>query len=134
MPRAALPTRDSGSIVVGWLVKIALVLAIFGVAAFDTISVGVARLNGSDDASTAASAAAAEWKTTHNLNETVLAAQGAISNLDEQILPQSLTVDSDGTVHLLLRREATTLLMHKIGPLRKYTVVIVKGAAGPPTV
>lgn len=124
---------DAGSIVVGWLVKVAAVLLIIGVSAFDAISVGVARLNGSDDANTAASAAASTWQSTHNIDQTLLAAQNAITSVNEEVLPNSLSVAPDGTVHLSLRRKATTLVLYRIGPLKKYTIAIVKGEAGPPT-
>ena len=52
---------DAGTIVVGWLVKVALVLMILGISTFDAIAVGSAHLTTSDDANTAASAAASDF-------------------------------------------------------------------------
>ena len=49
--------RDSGSIVLGWLTKLVVVLLLVGVVLFDFVSVGVARMTASDDANTAAQAA-----------------------------------------------------------------------------
>lgn len=133
MRSIATPRGDAGGIVLGWLVKLAAVLLLVGLAGFDAISVGVAHLNGSDDANTAASAAAQQWQTSHNLDQTLLAAENAITNPDEQVLPQSLSVAANGTVTLSLRRKTTTLLMYRIGPLKKYTVIIAKGEASPAT-
>jgi hypothetical protein len=124
---------DAGSIVIGWLVRLALVLAVLGVSAFDAIAVAVAHLNGSDDASTAASAAAQEWQASHDVDRALTAAENAVTNPDEQVLPSSLRIDPDGSAHLSLQRKATTLVMYKIGPLKKYTVIVAKGDAGPPS-
>ena len=123
---------DAGTIVVGWLVKVALVLTIFGIAAFDAIAVGSARLTTSDDANTAASAAAADFQTTHSVTSAESAAAGAITNPSEQLVPNSLVVEQNGTVTLSLQRKITTVVMYRIGPLKKYTVVRVKGEATPP--
>jgi hypothetical protein len=124
--------RDRGSIVVGWLGKIAITLAIVGVALFDGVSVGVAHMNAQDDANAAASAANAEWSQTHDIQGAYNAAVDSISNSDETVLTKGFTIDQDGTVHLVLRRTATTLVMAKIGPLKKYTVFTVQGEATTP--
>lgn len=131
--RIGTSAPDRGSIVIGWLTKVAALIAIVGVLLFDGISVGVARMNGADDASSAASAANFEWTQTHNVQEAYNAAVGSLSHADETILTREFTIDPDGTVHLLLRRTATTLVMGKIGPLKRYTVVTVSGEATTPT-
>ena len=64
---------------------------------FDAISVGVARLNGSDDANTAASAAAAEWQQTHNAQSALQAAEDAVGS-EDTILPKTFVIDPDGSV------------------------------------
>lgn len=126
-------TQDDGGIVVGWLVKLALALSVFGLAGFDAVAVGVAHLNATDDASTAASAAASAWHLEHNYKSAVAAAEDSVTNLAEEIVPDSVVIDSDGTVHLKLRREITTAVMNHIGPLKRYTVVVVDGEASQPT-
>jgi hypothetical protein len=124
--------RDSGSLVVGWLVKIAASLALFAVIAFDTISIGAAHVTGQDDADSAAFAAADNWRDTHNVQQAFNAAQEAADSKNETVLTNNFSIDRDGTVHLLLRRTATTLISFRIGPLKKYTVVVIKGESGPP--
>lgn len=125
--------RDRGSIVIGWLGKIAVVLAVLGIALFDGISVGVAHMNAQDDANGAAVAANTAWTQTHNLQQAYDAAAESITNSDETVLTRGFSIDNDGTVHLLLHRTAMTLVMRHIGPLKQYTVFTVSGEATTPT-
>lgn len=130
--RRGWATSDAGGIVIGWLVKLVVVVVLVAIVAFDAISVGISRLNGTDDANAAALAAATVWAQTHNVQSAVDAAQEAVPDTHESLVPNSLTIDANGTVHLELRREAKTLLMFRIGPLRRYTFAVVKGESGPP--
>lgn len=125
--------RDAGGIVIGWLVKLVVVVVLVAIVAFDALSVGISRLNGTDDANAAALAAATSWQQTHNLQSAVDAAEEAIPDSHETLVPRSLSIDANGTVHLELRRQARTLVMYRIGPLRRYTFAVVKGESGPPT-
>ena len=124
---------DGGSIVIGWLVKVALVLSVLGVAGFDAISVASANLSTSDDANSAASAAAADFRTSHNAASALAAAEDAITNPNETLVKGSLSIAPDGTVSLQVERTITTVVMRHIGPLKKYTVVKATGEAAPPT-
>jgi hypothetical protein len=124
---------DAGSIVVGWLVKVALVLTIFGISAFDAVAVGSAHLTTTDDANSAASAAAADFQSTRNVASATSAAADAITNPSEEIVPGSLVIAPDGSVTVSVQRKITTAVMYRIGPLKKYTVIRVKGEATPPT-
>ena len=124
---------DTGSIVIGWLVKVAVVIAILGVSLFDAIAVTSAHMSATDDANSAASAAAWEYRNSHNAASALGAATDAITSPNEQIVPDSLTIASDGSATITIKRTITTVVMHDIGPLKKYTVVTVKGEAAPPT-
>jgi hypothetical protein len=44
------------------------------------------------------------------------------------VLPDSLHVDADGTVHLKIQRDAITLLVRHIGPARSWATVVVEGS------
>lgn len=124
--------RDRGSMVVGWLVKLAAVLTIVGIVGFDGISLAVARLNSQDDANSAASAAAAAWQQTHDVQRAYDAATES-AGTHETVNAKTFSIDANGTVHLTLTRTATTLVMYRLGPLKKYTVVTVHGEADPST-
>ena len=128
-----LARRDSGSIVIGWLTKLMVAIAIVGVALFDSISIGAAKLGATDDASAAAEAASTAYRSSHNVQAAYQAAIDSLPSTAESLPPQLFVVQSDGTISLVLRRTTTTLVVHRIGPLKKYTVVVVHGKSTPPT-
>ena len=125
--------RDSGSIVLGWLSKIVIAIAIVGVALFDSLSLAAAHLGAADDASTAAEAASASYRTSHDVDVAYQAALETLPSAAESLPPRQFVVRADGTVDLVLLRTTTTLLVHRIGPLKKYAVVVVHDEATPPT-
>jgi hypothetical protein len=125
--------RDAGAIVMGWLVRLALVLTVFGITAFDAVALASAHLTTSDDANSAASAAAADFRTSHNVQSALSAAKDAITNPNEILLPDTLTIHPDGSATVTVERKITTLVMYRIGPLKKYTVIKISGQATPPT-
>jgi hypothetical protein len=128
-----LARRDSGSIVIGWLTKLVVAIAVVGVALFDSISIGAARLGATDDASAAAEAAGASYRTSHDVQAAYQAALETLPSSSESLPPQQFVVQSDSTVDLVLRRTTNTLLARRIGPLKKYVVVVVHGESVPPT-
>ena len=44
-----------------------------------------------------------------------------------------MAIARDGSVTVSIQRKITTVVMYRIGPLKKYTVIRVKGEAAPPT-
>jgi hypothetical protein len=125
--------RDSGSIVLGWLTKLMVILLLAGVVLFDFVSVGVARMSADDDANTAAQAASSEWVHSHDVQLAYNAAVQAITSPAEHVLIKGFQVSPDGSVHLLLRRDVTTIVAYRISPLKKYTLVTAHGEAAPAT-
>lgn len=124
-PRARSADRagDGGDIVIGWLAKLVAIMAIAGVALFDAIAIGTTQLAITDQASVAARAGSGAWKSTQNVQvayESALAAALGANHLNE-VPTESFTVDPDGTVHLLLRREAPTFVVHLSELTRSWT-------------
>ena len=97
------------------------------------MSVGSAHLTTSDDANSAASAAASDFQTSHNIASALSAATDAITNPSETLVPGSLTIARDGSASVMVQRKITTLVMYRIGPLKKYTVIKIRGEATAPT-
>lgn len=128
-----LARRDNGSIVIGWLTKLMVATAIIGLALFDSLSIGAARLGASDDANTAAEAAGSDFRQNHNVQSAYQAALDTLPSDSESIPPRQFVIQPDGTVDLVLHRTMTTLVAHRIGPLKKYTFVTVHAVATPPT-
>ncbi|HEY5456709.1 MAG TPA: hypothetical protein VIJ96_14690 [Acidothermaceae bacterium] len=120
---------DTGDVILSWLTRVVLVIAVIAVVGFDGLSIAVAHVSAQDDANSAAAAAATAWVSDKGaLAPTLLAAQNSASQHDETVLPNSLSVGTDGTVHLKLVRDASTLVIRHIGPLRSWATVIVKGS------
>ncbi|WP_460459378.1 hypothetical protein [Angustibacter peucedani] len=119
------PTSDRGDIVLGWLVKIVVILAVFGVVAFDAISIGTTKMSVEDQGDTAARAASETWQRTHDARASLADAQKAAAEANplNVVVPESFAVDADGTAHFTIEREASTLVAQHIGPLRKVCLV-----------
>ena len=116
---------DRGDIVISWLTKLVVVTALIGIVGFDGISIGVAKFNVSDDASSAVNAASSSWQSSqHNIQFAYESAQEALSNpTTEEIPVNSFSIDPDGTVHLTVVKTARTLLLFRIHKLAHYAVV-----------
>lgn len=125
-------TRDSGSIVLGWLTKLAAGLALLGLLAFDGISLVKAHFTAADHANTDAAAAADVYKQTHDLQKAYNAAVTLAALDGETIETKTFTVrPTDEHVLLTLHRVAETIWVKKIGPLKKYTDQTGQGEGAP---
>lgn len=128
--RDAAGRRDGGDIVLGWLVKITLTLAVVAVCLFDAISVAVAHVRATDDATEAATAASEIWQRSgsRDLQGAYEAAFRLAGGRDEQVPTTSFRIDPDGTVHLRLLARAPTLLIHRVPPIARLGHVAVVGS------
>ena len=122
--------EDRGDIVLGWLTKLVVIIALLGLVGFDLIAVGQAHLQASDRATTAARAAADSYQTSRNTQAAFDAAYATLVDGDT-IDTSTFTVGPDGAVSLRLRHQAVTLLVEKIGPLRDQATVVATGEAQP---
>ena len=116
------PSGDAGGIVLGWLTRLTVVLAVVGVIAFDGISIITSRLSLEDAGNQAARSASETWQSTHDIRAALASAQRAATeaNPDTTVVTDSLSVDADGTAHLVVTREASTLVAQHIAPLRHW--------------
>lgn len=116
---------DRGDIVIGWLTKLVVVTALVGLVGFDTLSVGVAKVSVSDDATTAVEAASTAWQSSrHNIEAAYRSAQESLpSQVDEQVDVAGFAIDPDGTVHLTVHKKARTLLLYRVHKLAHYAEV-----------
>lgn len=123
--------RDSGSIVVGWLAKLALVLAVLGVLAYDGLAVVIANFHAADRAGAAASEAADELRRTRGDVQRAYDAATRVVDAGDTIETETFTVRGEGIVDLYVYREAKTLWLHRIGPLEKWTHARQSGTGSP---
>jgi hypothetical protein len=121
--------NDRGAARLSTLTFLIVVLAIIGVVAFDGVSVMSSRVTAQNDAQTAAYAASQSWHSNQNLDEAYQAAVTSLAGKADTVLTHHFTIDADGTVHLLVRRKARTVLLNHIGPLKQYEVAVEHGDA-----
>ena len=122
---------DSGSIVIGWLARLVILFAVVGFLAYDGVMLVVANFGASDDASTAAGAAADAYKSTGNIQSAYNAAVQAVAGKGDTVETKTFSIDASGKVTLTIDRTPTTLWMHRIGPLKKWTLVHESGSGIP---
>jgi hypothetical protein len=119
---------DRGDIILGWLTKLVIGISLTGVVAFDGLSIGVAHVSAVDDANSAALAASRDWQTSHDMAHALEAAEQTASEHGETVVDNSLRFDSDGTAHIDIRREATTLVVRHIHALRSWIEITATGS------
>jgi hypothetical protein len=117
-------------VVVGWLTKLTVTLAVLGVLLFDASALLVGRVQVADNADGAAQAAADSWRNQHSYQAAVVAAQSSAGADD--VVPQSLVISPDGATTIAVHRDLTTLVLRHIPRLEKYASVTETGTARPP--
>jgi hypothetical protein len=117
---------DSGGIVLGWLTRIVLFFSVAGLALFDAISIASTATTVSDQGSYAALAASEAWHQDKNVQTAYNAAVAAAieENPADVVATKDFKVDEDGTVHLTLSRDAPTLVVYRIGPIKNWAHVV----------
>jgi hypothetical protein len=116
---------DRGDIVLGWLTKLVVTLAVLGVVGFDLISLGSARFQAEDHAQAAARAAGEAFTSGKDLQAAYDAALAEVLEHGDTIDPQTFTVAQDGAVTLTLHRTAPTMVVEKLPPARDWAEIDV---------
>ncbi len=124
---------DRGDIVVGWLVRLTVVLSVLGLLAFDGIALAVGRLQTEDRAQSAARVAVSTWAETKDVQR---AYEAALARVDadspgDTIEPTAFTVAPDGAVTLTLKHTSPTLLVEKLGATRAWATTTATTTARP---
>ncbi len=109
---------DRGDIVLGWLTKLVLTLAVVGVIGFDAASLGSGRFQAEDHAQDAARVATGAWQADKRVQVAYDAALAEVVEGGDTIDTADFAVGADGAVTLTLHHEVSTLLVHRVGPLR----------------
>lgn len=116
----------------GWLTKLAALITLFGLVAFDGIALVKTNFAAADHANTAASAAADVYKGSKNVQSAYDAAVAVVEPSGDTIDPKTFLVDpTSGHVTLTVVEPATTLWLYRIAPLKKYTLVHATGEGNP---
>jgi hypothetical protein len=117
---------DRGGIVLGWLTRIVLFFSVAALVLFDAISIATTAMNVSDQGSTAARQASESWQTSKNVQTAYNAAveSAAEENPADVISTRDFKIDADGTVHLTVSRDAATLIVFRIGPIKDWAHIV----------
>lgn len=111
---------ERGDIILGWLVKLVVSLAIVGVAAFEAGAVVVARVGADGVANDAANEAAFVYARGANADAAREAAVEEASRLDARLI--DLSVENEGrAVVVTIAKKAKTLFLHRIGATRSWS-------------
>ncbi len=117
--------------VLGWLTRITLLLALVAVLGYDGIALGVAQMSVRDAANTAASAALDSYHQRGDDTSAYAAAEATLP-ADEQVVDGSLTLTSDGEVDLKVHKQVHTLVVKHLPHLKTWADVTVDGSATRP--
>jgi len=113
---------ESGFFLSGILVRFIIILALFALAAYDTTQVVLAQVRAESVSRVAATAGADTYYRTKRADlaerDAVLAAQ----KLDPDARVYSFFVDSSGRVTVGAEKKANTLLLKRLGGLKKYNL------------
>ena len=115
-----------GRYIVGWL----LIVAIVGVGAVDGASIAFTTFRLSDVAVAAASEAASRYRSQDDVPEACNSAARAVEIQDPEITLVRCRIDQAGVVTITVRKEAATLVVGRIDPLKKYGRVTRTEAVG----
>jgi hypothetical protein len=116
-------SHEAGSIVIGWLTKIAVSLAVIGLLVYEAVAIGVAHVSASDEAQAAASAGSEVWQTTHNVNKAFDAAETYAIAHGDTLGSKDFRALPDGSVSLRLHKVATSLILVHIKALHSWIEV-----------
>ncbi|HVT19877.1 MAG TPA: hypothetical protein VHE57_00630 [Mycobacteriales bacterium] len=136
---------DRGAIGVPGIVKLAAALAVLGLLGYDGFVTIATHLKAEDDAQNAAYAASQAWIDAPAAQRTAMSAYQAAAewtaenNASDHVCEGStdplcgdkgsFSIDPDGTVHLVIRREAKTLIFKHLGFMHGLLVAYESGDA-----
>ena len=107
-------TSERGGIITGWLLKLVISLAIFGLVAFEAGAIVVAKVTIEDIAGDAVAAAAQEYSSSKNQDEAEKAARD-VAESKGAVLEAFSVVEAGKAVVVTLSKPAKTLFVHRIG-------------------
>lgn len=113
---------ERAGIITGWLFKIVLSLAILGVALFEAGSVILAKVSVDRIAIEAADEAGLEYGRTRSSTKAQQIAERVAGRQDAEVVGKIKVYRDLDQVTVTVRKQATTLVLEKIGFLRRYTL------------
>jgi hypothetical protein len=124
---------DRGDVVLGWLSRVVVILAIVGVLGYDGVTIGLANGRANDQAHDAALAAAADYYVHHNVQTAYQVAVETATTADsgDVIAASTFSVSSAGAVSLRLTHSIHTVVAHYL-PVATFKTA-TQSVVAPPT-
>ena len=114
----------------GWLTKIALVLAVFGILAFDGIAVAQGHVVVATDADDAALAARDAYGPKHDLEGAYQAALDSLAEQGDVLVPDGFTFNAKtGVFTVTAQRSVDTIVLKHTGVTRDWATMQATGQA-----
>jgi hypothetical protein len=121
---------DLGSIVVGWLTRVVLVLAVIGVLGYDAVAIGQGRVNAADEADQIAQDAHDTWADTHSVDKAYATARDEAAANGDSIPKGGFTIEpKHGLVTVKVQHSVDTLVIKHFGFSRPWTTMVATGQA-----
>lgn len=116
---------DRGDVLMSWLMKLTVVMAVAGIAIFESVSIGVTATQVIDQGTYAAHQASETWQSTKSMQQSYdTAVKVAVdANPDNVIDTSTFLVDEDGTVHLTISRRASTIVLYRWGRTADWALI-----------
>lgn len=111
---------ESGGIISSWLIQLLTFLAVLSFVAYEGISVLVTTVSLDDTAREVARATRDEYRMTRSIEVATATAVEVAAVRDARVLE---VTEEDGDLVVELRRDAPTLVIHRVGPLQDLTKV-----------
>ncbi len=126
---------ERGSVLLGGLTKLALLLVVVGLIAYDGVAIGYARFSSAEHGKAAADKAGDVWRETGDIRSAYEAAQAKLDVTGETIDAPTFSIEREtDTVSFRLTATAHTLVAQRLGftkPMTLVDVEIVTDSAAP---
>lgn len=116
-----LPRAENGGIVTSWLLRLLIILALFGIAVFEAGSILIARVQVDGIAIDAAAEAGSEYARFHSEPSAEQAAKDVARRSDARVVDFRISADGREVV-VTVEKRAKTIFVHKIEALRRWTL------------
>jgi hypothetical protein len=130
--RVSYLLRDERGIVVSFMVRLVVVLALIGILFVEGGAIVFSKLQAQDIAESAAVAGAGSLSHTHSANTARGEALRWIEDKSARARMTAFTARPDGSVTVTVRLRANTVLLQHIGFLAPYTLSRATATADPP--
>jgi hypothetical protein len=104
---------DAGSIVFGWLSRVAITITFLGVVGFEVLSIAVTHVSIEDVGRTAGDRALTRYADTHDPYQAYLAADEYVSENGAELVKMSFEISSV-SVSFVVKKTAPTLLLYRL--------------------